>query len=115
LERLKTIVEEQQDEGRRQQLEDVEEDAIEPDSAAKVEEPAPSTEPEIEVTEADVVNQSQPEGTDLPRSRLTSLNLGSETSACSPPTDRLTDEYFDLSTSPHDFTAISDRVSALTD
>jgi len=49
LERLKTIVEEQQDEGRRQQLEDVEEDAIEPDSAAKVEEPAPSTEPEIEV------------------------------------------------------------------
>ena len=111
LERLKTIVEEQQDEARRQQLEDVEEDVIEQDSAVKVEEPAPSAEPETEVTEN--VSQLRLEDTDQPRIRLTSLNLGSEASASSPLTDKFIDDCFDLSTSPREFSAIRDYVSFL--
>ena len=111
LERLKTIVEEQQDEVRRQQLEDVEEDVIEQDSAVKVEEPTPTAEPEVEVTEP--VTSHKLDETEQTRTRLTSLNLGSEASASSLTTDKVTDDYFDLSSSPRDFSFLRDYVSFL--
>ena len=112
LEQLKTIVEEQQDEARRQQLEDVEEDVIEPDSSAavKVEEPPPSAEPEVEVSELTGIVRS--DDMEQNRTRLTSLNLTSETSVSpSPLNDKVNDDYFDLSSSPRDFPPIRDYVS----
>ena len=112
LDQLKTIVEEQQDEARRQQLEDVEGDVIEPDSSAavKVEEPPPSTEPQVEVTQ--LTGMVRSDDLKQTRTRLTSLNLTSETSVSPLPlNDRTNDDYFDLSCSPRDFPPIHDCVS----
>ena len=90
-------------------MEDVEEGVIEQDAAVKVEEPPPSAEPENEVFEA--VSQPRLEETDQHRTRLTSLSFDSEASTTSFLTDKLTDDYFDLSTSPREIPPIRHYVS----
>lgn len=99
LEQLKTIVAEQADQVRQQQ-EDVEDDQLDGDGSTppKVEEPAQLAEPETEVTQSE---QNRTE--ENRRGRRGSANIDAAG------TSRLSDEIFELGSSPRDCSRLTLR------